>query len=198
MFTGLVKKIGQVVVWTPDHVLQVQTGFSDLALGESIAVDGVCLTVTAIDQTTADFAVSPETCALTCLPQKQPGDGVNLERALTMADRLGGHFVLGHVDNTVRVASITEQQGFHAVHFDGVLPKHRAYVHDKGSVAIHGVSLTVNETTCDGFTVMLIPETMANTTLGDLSVGDLCHVEYDTLVKTVVRHVACQPQSEAV
>ncbi len=194
MFTGLIETVGRVrrlerrgrgarlavaVDW-PDHETPRQ--------GDSISVNGACLTVT---EPTADgFAadLSPETTSRTRLGELRPGDRVNLERALRLGDRLGGHLVLGHVDADIRVTGITPEGGFERWRMS--LPaERRAEVADKGSVTLDGVSLTVSAVGPDWFEVALIPETLNVTTLGALAVGARIHLETDVLAKYVARRL---------
>ncbi len=169
-----------------DHILRIDTSYDNLCLGESIAIDGVCLTVCAVTETVASFALSPETLQLTRFLSLTIGSKVNVERALTLSDRLGGHFVTGHIDQVIQVIACLELDGFRCLRFFGITPEHRYYLQAKGSVALNGVSLTINTVLADGFEVMLIPETLTRTTLAMLSEGDCVHVEYDMLVKSVV------------
>ncbi len=189
MFTGLIQCIGTVaevlatgrgsrLVLMPDRPL------SDLEQGESIAVDGVCLTATACTPTRFHADVSPETLRRTRLGRVVPGRRVNLERALRLSDRLGGHIVTGHVDGLGRVAAIRPQGDFVELSFE-VEPAQSRTIVEKGSVAVDGVSLTV--ASCEGtrFSVALIPTTLNSTTLSDRGVGDEVHIETDVLGKYV-------------
>ncbi len=157
-----------------------------LSAGESVAVNGACLTVTdpGVDGFSAD--VSPETLERTTLGRLGPGRSVNLERALRVGDRLGGHLVLGHVDATVSALAVRPEQGFSRVRFS--LPEElAAEVADKGSVAVDGVSLTVAATSPGWFEVALVPTTLADTTLAAIAPGDTVNLETDVLAKYVRR-----------
>jgi riboflavin synthase len=191
MFTGLVEGIGEIVGLTPMAEglrVAVKTSFPapELVLGESVAVAGACLTVVAITPPAASFEVSPETLARTTFPLKKAGDRVNLERSLRLGDRLGGHLVTGHVDATGTVRQRREG----AAHFQlkielpEVLSR---FVTEKGSIAVDGVSLTVNSVGGGAFTVNIIPFTAKETTLAALKVGDRVNLETDLIGKYVAR-----------
>jgi riboflavin synthase len=191
MFTGLVSDIGVV-----ERVLPRQGGarltlrpsrlaVDDLVLGESVACSGVCLTVVERGSGVASFDAVPETLARTTVGTWRPGAKVNLERALALGDRLGGHLVQGHVDAVGEVISrAAEGQGARlAISLPGAIA---ALVAEKGSIAVDGVSLTVAAAGRDRFEVALIPETLARTTLGDARPGTKVNLEADV----VARHVA--------
>jgi len=191
MFTGLVEGVGEIVALTPMAQglrLRVKTSFpaGELSLGESVAVAGACLTVTALAPPRADFEVSPETLAHTTFPLKKPGDRVNLERALRLGDRLGGHLVTGHVDGVGVVRGLRPGPAHLGLTVE-MPPRLARLVIQKGSIAVDGVSLTVN--TCKGaaFTVNLIPFTARETTLAALKVGDRVNLETDIIGKYVAR-----------
>ena len=189
MFTGLVEVLGKV-----DRVLEEGSGrrfrlvwpdfTATLTLGESVAVNGCCLTVVAAEGDWFDVELGPETLARTNLGTKRTGDPVNLERSLRVGDRLGGHFVQGHVDAT---ATLVDRHPDGAWDFLGfkLEPKWLPLMVPKGSIAIDGVSLTLVDVTATGFSVMLIPHTLAATTLGALQVGDQVNIETDMLAKHV-------------
>jgi riboflavin synthase len=189
MFTGLVhhySTIEEVTATAKGRRLSIQTQFDDIALGESIAVDGVCLT--AIEPVGGRFSVelSPETLAVTTFGDCVAGSAVNLERSLRVGDRLGGHFVTGHVDTLATVAEIEAQAEFWWVRFACAAGARLDYLVEKGSIAVNGVSLTINALTNDGFTIMLIPHTLELTNLSMMQVGTRVNLEYDMLAKLVV------------
>lgn len=157
---------------------------SELALGDSVAVAGACLTVVEITAKTASFEVSPETVNRTTLALKKAGDGVNLERALRLGDRLGGHLVTGHVDGKGALRERREGKDHVQLKFEMPGPLSR-YVIEKGSIAIDGVSLTVNACQGHTFTVNIIPHTAQKTTLAQLRVGDQVNLETDIIGKYV-------------
>jgi riboflavin synthase len=189
MFTGLVEGVGEIRGSSRQAEglrLTVTLPFpaGELVLGESVAVAGACLTVVEVTPRAAAFEVSPETLARTTLSLKKAGDRVNLERALKLGDRLGGHLVTGHVDGRGVLRERREGPEHLQLKFEmpGALSR---YVIDKGSIAIDGVSLTVN--TCQGtaLTVNIIPHTAQVTTLGQLRVGDQVNLETDIIGKYV-------------
>jgi len=203
MFTGLVEGVGEVIGLTPMAEglrLAVKTSFpaAELSLGESVAVAGACLTVVALNPPRADFEVSPETLAATTFPLKKVGDRINLERALRIGDRLGGHLVTGHVDGMGVVREVRSGPAHIQMKFELPAALSR-FVIVKGSVAVDGVSLTVN--TCQGnaFTVNVIPHTARETTLAFLKVGDRVNLETDIIGKYVARLLGKDgPQGEGV
>jgi len=182
MFTGIVEELGSVVSSAPGRVRIAATTVLDGATtGDSIAVDGCCLTL--VDQGDGwwDADVSDETLKRTTLGDRQPGDRVNLERPVRVDGRLGGHIVQGHVDG---VGEIVEP----ALDLRVRMPRELLrYVVEKGSVSVDGVSLTVVDVLDDGFTVALIPHTAAVTTLGQKGPGDRVNLEVDVTVKYVER-----------
>jgi len=189
MFTGIVEELGQVVRLTegPDSALVAVRGAlvtADARHGDSIAVNGVCLTVVDVtgDVFTAD--VMGETLRRTSLRVLKPGDPVNLERAATLGTRLGGHLVQGHVDGVGEIVGRQPAEHWEAVRF--ALPSRISrYVAEKGSIAVDGVSLTVVEAADDWFSVGLIPTTLKLTTLGHKSLGDPVNLEVDVIAKYV-------------
>jgi riboflavin synthase len=199
MFTGIVEELGTVAALEEqDDALRLTvaagTVLEGVRLGDSIAVNGCCLTVAATGSTpdgastwTAD--VMQETLEKTSLAGVAPGDRVNLERAVTPTTRLGGHLVQGHVDGTGEILARTPSEHWEVVEIG--LPAHLArYVVDKGSIAVDGVSLTVVAAGESSFTVSLIPETLARTTLGRKRAGDRVNLETDVLAKHVERLLA--------
>ena len=203
MFTGLVEGVGVLAGLTPlaeGLRLTVKTSFpvSELALGESVAVAGACLTVVTLDAPRASFEISTETAARTTFPLKKAGDRVNLERALRLGDRLGGHLVTGHVDGIGVVREVRPGPAHIRLKFE--LPANLSrLVIEKGSIAVDGISLTVN--TCQGttFTVNVIPHTARATTLASLKVGDRVNLETDIIGKYVARLLGKDdPQGEGV
>ena len=191
VFTGLVEGMGAVLAAQEDgggRVVEIDLGplAEGVSLGDSIALSGACMTVDALDGAQAAFRVSPESLARTTLGTLKPGDRVNLERSLRVGDRLGGHFLSGHVDGLGELLAIDEQQDFaeYAIGFPaGFAP----LLVPKGSVGVEGVSLTVAALAEDRFTVALIPETLRRTTLGRLRPGARVNLEGDLLGKYVLR-----------
>ena len=189
MFTGIVQGRGRVLRKQPaggGMVFSLEADFplTDPAEGESIAVNGVCLTAREIKASRFLVDVSPETLSRTGLGELIPGSQVNLERALRLSDRLGGHLVSGHVDARARVEDRRSAGDFTLFTFS--LSRSLAkYVIEKGSIAINGVSLTVNSCEGERFTVSIIPHTLAVTTLGELKPGDTVNIEVDIIGKYV-------------
>ena len=193
MFTGIVAAVGRVASREPAEagarlVIEAQAlGLDDVAIGDSIAVDGVCLTVTRKLPGAFGVDVSPETLA--CTAGFVPGQAVNLEKALRLSDRLGGHLVSGHVDGTGEVVRF-EPLGDNRLLAVRIAPELARYVARKGSVTVNGVSLTVNEVEGSAFSVNLIPHTLAATNLGGLAPGKRVNVEVDLVARYVERMLA--------
>ena len=191
MFTGLVEALGQIERYNDDgsgrNFTITWPGLTDpLAIGESVAVNGCCLTVVSADRGTGRFDVQagPETLLRTNLGSKLVGDPVNLERALKIGDRLGGHFVQGHVDTTAVLRERRTDGDWEFLAFEHDPIWSRLMV-EKGSVAVDGVSLTLVHVGEGEFSVMLIPHTLSVTTLGTLNVGGLVNIEADMIAKHV-------------
>src|SRR5262245_39115608 len=189
MFTGLVEALGTVRQVTPEApgkrlVIAAPTFAPELTLGESVAVNGACLTVVAFERETCSFQAGPETLRRTNLGELVPGDRVNLERSLRVGDRLGGHFVQGHVDGLGRIAERRRQGEWETVWFSCPADL-AAQMVPKGSVAVDGISLTLVDVAADRFSVALIPHTLAATTLGFKPPGAAVNLETDILAKYV-------------
>jgi riboflavin synthase len=170
-------------------------GLTEIKAGDSISVNGVCLTIVGLDAKTFTVDVSKETIARTTLGELRPTDAVNLERALIPADRLGGHLVLGHVDGTATITERLEEGGFITITFRTSVELLR-YMVEKGSVAIDGISLTVNACRGNEFSVTIIPLTSERTTIGRKRVGDEVNVETDIIGKYVQRFLSGQKGEE--
>lgn len=194
MFTGLIEATTEVIGQTPraDGVtlrLRAVPALNDLALGDSLAVNGCCLTVTKSKVGEWEFDVLLESLQRTNLGELNPDSRVNLERSLRADSRLGGHFVQGHVDHVGKVLERKEAAGDLFLRFE--LPSASAgYVAFKGSIAINGVSLTVAEVTIDSFAVWIIPHTRQETNLDALQVGNSVNLEFDILAKYIERRLA--------
>jgi len=195
MFTGIVQAVGSIVALAPkggDVELLIDAGglgLEGVALGDSIAVAGACLTVTRLDGRHFAADVSNETLAKTTLGRLAAGGRVNLEKALRAGDALGGHYVTGHVDGLASVCSVDDDARSLRIVFEVPSPLAR-YVAAKGSVTLEGVSLTVNEVEGRRFGVNLIPHTREVTTLGALVVGSLVNFEIDIIARYVERLVS--------
>lgn len=194
MFTGLIETTGRVDVLNlrgEAGVLTVESKLpeAEVAIGDSIAVNGACLTVIEKGNRTLTFDVSPETLSCTTVGKLRSGNRVNLERALKLGDRLGGHIVSGHIDCCGRLSRNELRSGNHLLQFS--LPsEYTRYLIEKGSVAIDGISLTVNTVSQDGFSVNIIPHTFVSTTLEQLRTGDAVNIETDIVGKYVERLTA--------
>jgi riboflavin synthase len=189
MFTGLVETLGTVSTALPEPPgmrLIVDAGevAGDATLGASICVNGCCLSIVAMNGPLLTFELGPETLAKTSLQSLRAGSRVNLERSLQLSDRLGGHLVTGHVD-AVGTLAAREQEGEWVTCRFSAPAAVLAQMVPKGSIAVDGVSLTVVDVTADGFSVALIPHTLAVTTLGSLAIGDAVNLETDLVGKYV-------------
>jgi riboflavin synthase len=194
MFTGIVREVGTVDAFDGSRlVVAAPETAAGVAVGDSVAVAGVCLTVVKAEEGRLAFDVVPETLSRTALGRLEQGDSVNLERSLRVGDPLGGHVVQGHVDAVGRVRSLEPEEESRRVWVDAPESVVR-YCLEKGSIAVDGVSLTVAALDDDGFEVALIPHTLAATTLGRLEPGDEVNLETDVLAKVVERLLAARLQ----
>ncbi len=203
MFTGLVQALGTVRAAEDDGHGGRRFGVAEpsfvpqLTIGESVAVSGACMTVVARESDWFVFEAGPESLARTTLGELAPGDRVNLERALRVGDPLGGHFVSGHVDCVGSIAERTPSGEWETVWFS-FPPEHAELLVEKGSIAVDGVSLTLVEVMPDRFSIMLIPHTRMNTTLGHKGIDAAVNLEFDLLAKHVrklVRGASSRPGS---
>lgn len=196
MFTGIVQTKAQLTAIRDEagfRQLTLQPGaqyLQNLARGASIAINGVCLTVTDFDSEAGwvCFDVIAETLSKTNLGALQPGDAVNFERSLSFGSELGGHIVSGHIQTTATLTALEKTANNCAMRLT-LAPKHMRYILSKGFIAVEGCSLTVGETYADGFSLYLIPETLAITTLGQKRVGDMINIELDQQTQTIVQTV---------
>ncbi len=190
MFTGLIADLGDVTALDNDQdgaTLRIATRLAgELGEGDSIAVNGVCLTASGVDDGGFVAQAMRETLERSALGALQVGARVNLELPLRAADRLGGHVVQGHVDGTGVVSELREQGFARALRIESE-PGLGRYCVEKGSIAVNGVSLTVSALSDNGFEVALIPETLERTNLGEAAVGDRVNLEVDVLAKHVER-----------
>jgi riboflavin synthase len=192
VFTGIIQSIGRIAAIEGDGQdirLRIETGklpVDTLALGDSVATSGVCLTVTELPGDGYWADVSPETLSLTTLGQKGVGDPVNLERSLTLNTPLGGHLVSGHVDGVGRVESIVEDARFWRVSIQA--PDNLArYIAMKGSICVDGTSLTVNQVNGASFELTIIPQTWEETVFSDYAVGSAVNLEVDVIARYLER-----------
>ncbi len=185
MFTGIIEEVGHVNrIGGGSLVIDCHKVLEDVQLGDSIAVNGVCLTVTHFDKSSFTADVMPETVRRTSLAELKKGSPVNLERALTLASRLGGHIVSGHIDGTGEIVKFADE-GNAILMTISAGPELLRYIVEKGSVALDGISLTVAAVTKADFTVSLIPHTREVTNLGSKKAGSTINIETDVLGKYV-------------
>ena len=194
MFSGIVQSVGTIGEFIQQNegavlVVNTEEAFSGFEDGESIAVNGVCLTVVDSTQTTFKLDLSTETLNCTNFKNVITGDKVNLERSLTPSTKISGHFVSGHIDRVGEIINIEEKPG--EVLFRFSHPKELdSFIMEKGSIALDGVSLTVYDCKDNGFTVSIIPFTLKHTNLGVRKIGDLINIECDMIGKYVFK--ACE------
>lgn len=192
MFTGIIEATGQISVIQrsgQDARLTIHSDtldFSDVKLGDSIASNGVCLTVTALGTNSFSADVSGETLSRTLFGSYQTGQRINLEKALLPTTRLGGHLVSGHVDGIALVSHVEKTGQSWQIYLQSP-PELSRYIAEKGSVTIDGVSLTVNELTSDGFRLTIVPHTARETTIQALKAGSKVHLEVDLLARYLER-----------
>lgn len=192
MFTGIIEEIGTCVVLEEvDTSLRLlfsaEKVFSELKVDDSIAVNGVCLTVTSTDSTQFEVWAVAETLKKTTLGSLKVGDCVNLERAATLSTRLGGHLVQGHIDGLARVENIADAGGNSREFFLRVQDEHTRYIIPRGSIAINGVSLTVAEVDGSVIKIAIIPHTYSHTSFQWLRIGENVNIELDLIAKMVER-----------
>jgi riboflavin synthase len=194
VFTGLVREVGRVTAVSggSDGVridVEAPQTAAGAGVGDSVSINGVCLTVVSVADGRLAFDAVPETLARSSLGSLEAGSRVNLEPAVRAGEPLGGHYVQGHVDGVGAVRSVEAEGDGKRIWFDAA-PELLRYVVEKGSVAVEGTSLTVADLDEDGFAVALIPHTLAETTLGELAPGDPVNLEADVLAKYVERLLA--------
>jgi len=187
MFTGIVEEIGRVTSTQPRNlIITASKVLQGMELGGSIAVNGVCLTVTSFNSSSFVVDIMPETLRRTNLGLLCAGDEVNLERPLTPEKQLGGHFVQGHIDDTGRVTSVTWDGEAMLIRLEAP-PEAMRYIVKKGFIAVDGVSLTIVDCDASSFLVSIVDYTRKHTTLGSKRVGDLVNLEVDIIAKYLER-----------
>jgi len=198
MFTGLIEQQAIVVENSLNGVarrLIIQAQFEELRAGESIAVNGACLTLLPDYDNNLAFDVSPETLAITTLAQLVPGDKVNLERAMSASGRLGGHYVSGHVDTTACILAIKPiDEYIEMVVGDFFVANAPLYLLPKGSITLEGVSLTINAVNETSIHLMLVPHTLRHSTFGNMQVGQRLNVEFDYFTRIVAHQLSISGQ----
>lgn len=196
MFTGIIEVMGRVIACNLQATglrLIVESTWEDLQPGESIAINGTCLTLLPVESThQLQFDLSPETLQLTQLHELKSGDWVNLERAMAVGKRFGGHYVSGHVDATTQIQSMIPRGEYIEVKVGTFSPEEQRYLLPKGSITLNGVSLTINEVQNSMITLMLIPHTLAHTTFGKAQVGEKLNVEFDYIARIVAHQLGSQ------
>ncbi|MFA6303723.1 MAG: riboflavin synthase [Legionella sp.] len=192
MFTGIIEQTGTVVsndVADGVSRLVIAADFTQISAGESIAVNGVCLTVLPNKGSHLSFDISRETISVSTLGNLKVGDVVNLERAMLATARFGGHYVSGHVDATAKVGSIQILDEFTEMTLVEFPVESEWYLLPKGSITVEGVSLTINVVKNKTVTLMLVPHTLSNTTLGLVKVGQSVNIEFDYLTRIIAHQV---------
>lgn len=189
MFTGIIEEIGTVKEFTKSSnsaliVVECNKILENSQIGESIAIDGVCQTITKFDKGSFSTQVSSETLSVTTFSKFKKGDKVNLERALSVNGRFGGHIVTGHIDGLAKIKNIQKLSEFYNIKFE-IAQDLAKYVAKKGSVTLNGISLTVADIVNNEFSVAIIPHTFENTSLKYLQTGDFVNFEVDILAKYV-------------
>lgn len=196
MFTGIIEKVSKVESFTLNSkgaILSFRTPFDDTALGDSIAVNGVCLSVTSIKNDLFSVDIMPETLKISTLKNLKKGDEINLERAMKITSRLDGHIVSGHIDTIATVKSITQDGFSKRINFNC----NTDLIIFKGSIAINGVSLTISDVQKDNFEVSLIPTTLNDTNLKNLKINDIVNIEYDLFAKYIQKFTQ-KPQKKEI
>ncbi|MDR2772765.1 MAG: riboflavin synthase [Elusimicrobiota bacterium] len=183
MFTGIIEDVGTIKSLSNSQI-SIETALPDIKIGDSVAVNGVCLTASKLSAGGFLADYSPQTDKMTNLSTLKKGSKVNLERALTPSGRMGGHIVSGHIDGSAKISKIEKRNRFFRVVFACQKELCERFV-DKGSVAIDGISLTISSLMAGGFEVFIIPQTFANTNLSRKKEGDMVNIETDILMKYI-------------
>ena len=190
MFTGIIEEIGKAQAVTNNKItIQASKVLENTKIGDSIAVNGVCLSVVKIGENSFDADISPETMNITALGKLKTGSLINLERALPANGRFGGHIVSGHIDGTGRVVNIKNEGEFYTIQFE-LTPELSKYVVKKGSIAINGISLTVADINNNIISVAVIPHTFENTNLKAMKSGDYVNIETDIIAKYIEKFLS--------
>jgi len=197
MFTGIIDHCGEIV--SSEEIpsgfrIKIKSNFDDFIKGESISVDGICLTVINAEKNNFICEVSPETVKLTTANKFKNNYKVNLEKSLKLQDRMGGHMVMGHVDTQAELIHTENMGEFVLMRFGKFLPEYLKYITKKGSISINGVSLTVNNIQEGFFEVMLIPHTLSRTNLANLNIGDNVNLEIDYFARYIINYLESQQQ----
>jgi len=193
MFTGLIEKVcsvrsAQFMAGSMKLVIDIGEIASECNIGDSIAINGVCLTISRLESNLATFDVSAETIAKTSMDKLNSSSQVNIERAMKANDRFGGHFVLGHIDGTAKIKAIEKHGEFVNIKFSAGSELLEMMVL-KGSVSVDGISLTLANINNDGFSIAVIPQTLKKTTLNNAKIGDFVNIETDIIIKAVKKQL---------
>ena len=198
MFTGIIEEIGKISSITKNRIqINAKTVLEDIKLGDSIAVNGVCLTVTNIDANGFTADVSDETLSVSALGRLKSGDFVNLERAMKLNDRFGGHIVSGHVDGVGKIINLRQNGDFYDLQIE-LNENQSKYVIKKGSITINGISLTIADVNNDKIMIAVIPHTFENTTLKTLKIGDYVNIEVDMISKYVEKFLSTRDNKSGI
>ena len=198
MFTGIIEEVGTVRTITNNKItINAKTVLEETKLGDSIAVNGVCLTVTSITKNGFDADISPETMQVTVLKNLKAGSCVNLERAISANGRFGGHIVSGHIDGIGKIINIKKNGDFYDIKIE-LSKELTKYVAKKGSIATNGVSLTVADIDADTIRIAVIPHTFENTNLETLKIGDFVNIETDILAKYVEKFLSTSDNKSGI
>ncbi len=198
MFTGIIEEVGRVQTITNNKIsIQANTVLADTKIGNSIAVNGVCLTVTKLNEKSFDADISPETMRITALNELRSGDFVNLERAMPANGRFGGHIVSGHTDGKGRGKYIRKDSDFYTIELE--IPADLSkYVVKKGSITVNGISLTVADIRENIITIAVIPHTYENTNLKYLHIGDYVNIEIDIIAKYIEKFLSTSDNKSGI
>ncbi len=187
MFTGLIETTGIITAISTNHV-SIKTEISkELNIGDSISVNGTCLTVTSVQDDCFGADLSPETFNVTNFAEKKKGDMVNLERAMLLSSRLNGHLVYGHVDTTANVLRITKSENFYTLVL-AIKPEFKNYIVKKGSITVDGVSLTIADEVAGEVKIAIIPHTWEVTALKKLNTDSIVNIEFDIISKYIEKN----------
>ena len=198
MFTGIIEELGKVQAVTNNKItIQASKVLENTKLGDSIAINGVCLTVVKSGDNYFEADISPETMKVTALNKLQTGSLVNLERALPSNGRFGGHIVSGHIDGTGRGVNIKNEGNFYTIQFE-LTPELSKYVVKKGSIAINGISLTVADIKKNIISIAVIPHTFENTNLKTIKSGDDVNIETDIIAKYVEKFLSTSDNKSGI
>ncbi len=198
MFTGIIEEIGKILSITDKKMeISAKTVLTDTRIGDSIAVNGVCLTVTDIKKQSFAADISPETYKVTALDEMKAGDTVNLERAMPANGRFGGHVVTGHIDGIGKVTKLQKLGDFYNLYIE-IHPNQTKYTIQKGSIAINGISLTIAEVTNNLIKIAVIPHTFENTSLSEIKCGDNVNIETDIMAKYVEKFLSTSDNKSGI